>query len=279
MSFYAFDREKLKYVSQILSNLFHQKWCSKFFIIFQLILLMRPSKRKTNETRNISFNANTNSYAEGSCIVNFGNTKLICTATHENKVPRFLKHQNQGWLTAEYGMLPRSTHSRMNRESSLGKQSGRTLEIQRLIGRSLRSAIDLKKLGESQIIIDCDVIQADGGTRTAAISGGYVALALCIKKLLNTKKISQNPLKSNIAAISCGIWQDNAIVDLDYIEDSNIDVDANFVFNQKEEIIEIQGSAEGNTFSKQHLLEMYELASDACNHIFKLQENFIQSHK
>ena len=238
--------------------------------------MIRLSKRHPNETRNISFETGVNCHAEGSCLVSFGRTKIICTATHEFKVPRFLKDKNQGWLTAEYSMLPRSTHTRIARESSLGKKSGRTQEIQRLIGRSLRAALDLNKLGENQITIDCDVIQADGGTRTAAISGGYVALAICVNKLLKENILKSNPIIANIAAISCGISQGEILVDLDYIEDSNIDIDANFVFNSNDEIVEIQASSERNTFAKDMLNQMYDLSYDACSEIFTLQNDAVE---
>lgn len=238
---------------------------------------MRLSKRNFAETREITIETNVNCHAEGSCIINFGQTKILCTASFEAEIPRFLRGKNQGWLTATYSMLPRSTHSRINRESSTGKVSGRTQEIQRLIGRSLRSAIDLSILGERQIFIDCDVLQADGGTRTAAISGGYVALALCIRKLLKEGVLKENPLKKNIAAISCGISANQAIIDLDYLEDSNIDVDANFILSADKKIIEIQASAEGDIFSKDELDQMYELALAGCNKIFVLQNEAINS--
>jgi len=239
--------------------------------------MTRPSRRNPNETRAIIIETDVNCHAEGSCLISFGKTKVLCTASFEDSIPRFLKGSGKGWLTAQYGMLPRSTHSRMQREAASGKQSGRTQEIQRLIGRSLRAAIDLEILGERQITIDCDVIQADGGTRTAAISGGYVALAICIERLLKEGTIHKNPLKHNIAAISCGIWKGTPVADLDYDEDSNIDVDANFVFTSKGEIVEIQGSAEGDTFSKEQLLGMYELAENACDEIFDLQNEAVKN--
>lgn len=194
---------------------------------------MRPSKRKNNQLRKILIEPNVLNHAEGSCIIKFGNTHVICSASFDDTVPRFLKGQNKGWATAEYGMLPRSTNQRMRRESSNGKQGGRTLEIQRLIGRSMRAAIDLNLLGERQILIDCDVINADGGTRTAAITGSYVALHLAIRNLMDRKILRKNPLTSQIAAISCGIYNGETIVDLDYDEDSTAEVDANFVFNQR----------------------------------------------
>ena len=237
--------------------------------------MLRHLNRPYNKIRPITFKTNINNYAEGSCLVSAGNTQIICTASFENKVPSFLRNQNKGWLTAQYGMIPRSTQGRMNREAQIGKQSGRTQEIQRLIGRSLRSIIDLNLLGENQIIIDCDVIQTDGGTRTAAINGSYIALYLCIKTLLKQKKIKTNPLTAQIAAISCGITNHQAIVDLDYIEDSNIDVDANFIMNNHNKIIEIQASSEKNAFSKSEFLAMYDLADNACQEIFSLQNTAI----
>ncbi len=238
---------------------------------------MRSSKRKNNETRKITFKKDSNSYAEGACLVNFGNTKILCTASLDKAVPKFLRNTGTGWLTATYAMLPRATHKRVRRDIENGKISGRTQEIQRLIGRSLRTALNLEKLGERQIIIDCDVLQADGGTRTAAITGGYVALALAIKKLMQEKIIVNNPLKGNIAAISCGIDNGTAIIDLDYQEDSSIEVDANFVLNSKEEIVEIQASAEGATFKKEDYDQMYNLASDSMKEIFRMQNEVINS--
>ena len=197
--------------------------------------LIRPSGREQNELRNIEFIPNFTKHAEGSCLVKYGDTHVICTASIEEKVPIFLRNSGKGWITAEYGMLPRSTHTRSNREASRGKQAGRTLEIQRLIGRSLRSIIDLKVLGERQIIIDCDVIQADGGTRTASISGGWIALSNAVNKLLNSNKIKSNPIISQICAISCGVWNGFSILDLDYSEDSSAEIDTNFVFNKKDQ--------------------------------------------
>jgi len=232
----------------------------------------RISGRRFNQVRDLTLETNINLHAEGSCLISLGNTKVICTASIEENVPRFLRDTGKGWLTAQYGMLPRSTNSRMKREASDGRQSGRTQEIQRLIGRSLRAGIDLKKLGERQIIIDCDVIQADGGTRTAAINGGFVALKIAINKLCKQNILKHNPIKNNIAAISVGLMNDMAIIDLDYLEDSNIDVDANFVINNKAELIEVQASAEGANFSKKQFDQIYQLASDACLEICKLQD-------
>ena len=228
--------------------------------------------RNFNQLRNIEFVKNFNKYAEGSCLAKFGNTHVICNASIEDKVPHWLKNKGFGWVTAEYGMIPRSTHSRMVREASQGKQSGRTQEIQRLIGRSLRSVIDLKQLGEKQIKIDCDVIQADGGTRTAAISGGFVALALAIKKLKSNYNIKTNIIKEHIGAISCGIIDSQENIDLDFDEDSNADVDANFVVGERGNIIEIQCTAEKSTFSQQQFLNMMELAVIGINKIIVLQK-------
>ena len=225
---------------------------------------MRPSKRKLNELRKVSIETNILHHAEGSCLIKCGNTHVICSASLDNSVPRFLKGKNSGWITAEYGMLPRSTGTRMNREASRGKQGGRTLEIQRLIGRAMRASTDLKALGERQIFIDCDVINADGGTRCAAITGSYVALHLAIRSLINKKMLKKNPLTSQIAAVSCGIYKGEAILDLDYAEDSEAQVDANFVFNQKGNLIEIQGTGEESDFSTEQLMEMLKLASQGA---------------
>lgn len=236
---------------------------------------MRPSKRKNNQLRKISIEPNVLNHAEGSCIIKFGNTHVICSASLDDTVPRFLKGQNKGWITAEYGMLPRSTNQRMRRESTTGKQGGRTLEIQRLIGRSLRSTIDLNLLGERQILIDCDVINADGGTRTAAITGSYVALHLAIRNLIDRKILRKNPLTAQIAAISCGIYNGEIIVDLDYDEDSTAEVDANFVFNQKGNLIEIQGTGEDGDFTTNQLMQMLSLAQNAANELFVAQNKIL----
>jgi len=236
---------------------------------------MRPSKRKPDQLRAISIETGILNHAEGSCIIKCGNTHVVCSASLDESVPRFLKGKNSGWVTAEYGMLPRSTNQRMRREASNGKQSGRTLEIQRLIGRSMRAAVDMKMLGERQILIDCDVINADGGTRTAAITGSYVALHLAIRSLIDRKMLRNNPLTSQIAAISCGIYKGVAVVDLDYTEDSMAEVDANFVFNQKGNLIEIQGTGEESDFTTEQLLEMLKLASDAAAKLFKLQNQVL----
>ena len=236
---------------------------------------MRPSKRKVDQLREISIEPHILEHAEGSCLIKFGNTHVICSASLDESVPRFLKGKNSGWVTAEYGMLPRSTNQRMRREASLGKQGGRTLEIQRLIGRSMRAAMDLKILGERQILIDCDVINADGGTRTAAITGSYVAMHLAIRKLLDKKILRRNPLISQIAAISCGIYRQEAIADLDYDEDSTAEVDANFVFNQKGNLIEIQGTGEESDFTTEQLIQMLKLAQNSATQLFAEQNKIL----
>lgn len=238
---------------------------------------MRPSKRKNNQLREISIETGILKHAEGSCLIKFGNTHVICSASLDNSVPRFLKGMNSGWVTAEYGMLPRSTNKRMQREASNGKQGGRTLEIQRLIGRSMRAAVNLSALGERQILVDCDVINADGGTRTAAITGSYVAMHLAIRSLMDKKVLKTNPLIAQIAAISCGIYRDQAIADLDYAEDSSAEVDANFVFNQKGNLIEVQATGEESDFTTKQLTEMLELASEAASQLFKLQNTVLLS--
>jgi len=233
--------------------------------------LIRPSGRKNNEMREIQFCSNYIGNAEGSCLVKFGDTHVLCTASVEEKVPMFMKNSGKGWVTAEYGMLPRSTHTRTNREASRGKQSGRTLEIQRLIGRSLRSIIDLKLLGERQIIIDCDVIQADGGTRTASITGGWVALACAINRLLHSNKLKTNPIISQICAVSCGIWKGFPILDLDYSEDSTAEVDSNFVFTLDGKLVEIQASSEADPFERTEMDMLLDLALGGTKGLFEKQ--------
>lgn len=222
--------------------------------------MARPSQRQAGELRPVILETNVNRYAEGSCLAQFGQTKVLCTASIENSVPRFLKGKGQGWVTAEYGMLPRSTHSRMDREAARGKQSGRTLEIQRLIGRSLRSVINLAELGERTIWIDCDVIQADGGTRTAAITGAFVALHLALQKLLQDGKLTSLPLTDHVAAISCGITSEGPVLDLDYDEDSTAIADANFVLTGKGAIIEVQATAEQRPISHEDYNALFALA-------------------
>jgi ribonuclease PH len=234
---------------------------------------MRLSKRKSDQIREVSILPNINKYAEGSCLIKFGDTHVLCTASVEEKVPQFLKNKGSGWVTAEYKMLARSTHNRINHDFM--RPNGRNIEIQRLIGRSLRSVINLEKLGLRQIIIDCDVTQADGGTRCASISGGYVALALAVKKMLDQKLINKNPLISQICAISCGIFQGEVIADLDYSEDSKCEVDANFVLNKNFDLTEIQATAEKGAISFEQVSMMYDLAKKAAQKIFKLQDEII----
>ena len=221
---------------------------------------MRPSGRNLDEIRSITIDTNVTKHAEGSCLIKIGDTHVLCTATVEDRVPPFVKGSGLGWVTAEYGMLPRSTGSRMRREAASGKQGGRTVEIQRLIGRSLRAGVDRVALGERQINVDCDVIQADGGTRCASISGGWVALKLAVKKLLQEGTVTTDPLISPIAAISCGIYAGQPILDLDYSEDSEAGVDGNFIMMGSGNMIETQISAEGSTYSRSQLDELMDLA-------------------
>ncbi len=221
---------------------------------------MRPSGRALDELRKIKITRHYTRHAEGSVLIECGDTKVLCTASVEERVPGFLRGKNQGWITAEYGMLPRSTGNRMGREAARGKQGGRTVEIQRLIGRSLRAAVDLTKLGENSITIDCDVIQADGGTRTASITGAYVALVDAVNHLLTKKVIKENPISNHIAAISVGIYNGEAVLDLDYDEDSNCETDMNVVMNNDNHFIEIQGTAEGAAFSEEELGKLLAVA-------------------
>ena len=235
--------------------------------------IIRHSGRNFNELRNIKLTPHFAKYADGSCLVQFGDTHVLCTASIEEKVPPFLRGQMSGWITAEYGMLPHSTHSRMEREAKKGKISGRTMEIQRLIGRSLRAVADLSILGERQIIVDCDVLQADGGTRTASITGGWVALAIAVENLLLQGKIKSSPLIDQVAAISCGIVGDKVFLDLDYSEDSTAEADANFVMTTRNQVVEFQATAEGSAFEKSVLDEMWLLAIEGCSFLFKEQLN------
>ena len=221
---------------------------------------MRPSGRALDQMRPISIEANVTKHAEGSCLIKVGDTQVICTATLEERVPPFVKGTGLGWVTAEYGMLPRSTGSRMRREATSGKQGGRTVEIQRLIGRSLRAGVDRVALGERQIAVDCDVIQADGGTRCASVTGGWVALRLAVNKLLETGAIISDPLLSPVAAVSCGIYAGQPVLDLDYPEDSEAGVDGNFVMTGDQRLIEVQMSAEGSTFARGDLDKLMDLA-------------------
>ena len=233
---------------------------------------MRPSGRNLDESRSILIETNVTKHAEGSCLIKIGDTHVLCTATVEDRVPPFVKGSGLGWVTAEYGMLPRSTGSRMRREAASGKQGGRTVEIQRLIGRSLRAGVDRVALGERQITVDCDVIQADGGTRCASISGGWVALKLAVKKLLQEGTVTTDPLISPIAAISCGIYAGQPILDLDYSEDSEAGVDGNFIMMGSGNMIETQISAEGSTYSRSQLDELMDLAIKGIKDLIIAQE-------
>jgi len=232
---------------------------------------MRPSGRRPDQLRSVTFETGFTKHAEGACLAKFGDTHVLCTASLEEKVPPFLRNKGTGWITAEYGMLPRSTHSRIDREAARGKQTGRTQEIQRLIGRALRSVVDLKALGERQITIDCDVLQADGGTRTAAISGAYVALHRALQTLVQGGKLESLPLSHQVAAVSCGIVKGVPVLDLDYEEDSSAQVDANFVLTDAGAIIEIQTTAEEKPFEEDSLFEMMRLARLGINEIAVLQ--------
>lgn len=233
---------------------------------------MRPSQRTPSQMREISIQRHYTKHAEGSVLISFGDTQVLCTATVVPGVPRFLKDSGQGWITAEYGMLPRATHQRVDRESVRGKQGGRTLEIQRLIGRSLRAAVDLKALGEYTITIDCDVIQADGGTRTAAITGSCVALFDAINFLKQNKKIKTDPFKHWIASVSVGVYKGMPVLDLDYPEDSDADMDMNIVMSEQGEFIEVQGTAEKSPFKKEHLSELLALAENGINALIEKQK-------
>lgn len=241
--------------------------------------MIRRDSRNTDQLRNIKITPHVLDYAEGSVLIEFGKTRVLCAASYEAKAPQWLSGTGSGWVTAEYGMLPRSTHTRIKREKS--QSGGRTQEISRLIGRALRSCVDLKGLGEKQITIDCDVINADGGTRTAAVTGGFVALALALKKLNDLSEIKTLPLKHYVSAVSVGLYEHNnvttPILDLNYEEDSEIGTDMNFVMTDKNDFIEIQGTAEEGTFSKQQLLEMMSLAEIGCQNLFKEQEKIIGS--
>jgi ribonuclease PH len=234
---------------------------------------MRPSKRQPDEMRAISFERGISKHAEGSCLVKFGDTHVLCTASLEEKVPSWMRNTGKGWVTAEYGMLPRSTGERMRREASAGKQGGRTLEIQRLIGRSLRAVIDMQALGEQQITVDCDVIQADGGTRTASITGGWIALHDCLawmetRQMANVSRV----LKDHVAAISCGICESRPVIDLDYAEDSSAGTDANFVMTGKGGLVEVQGTAEGEPFSEEQFAQLMALARKGIARLIDLQK-------
>ena len=239
--------------------------------------MSRPSGRADNALRTVSLEPSVSLHAEGSCFAKFGNTHVFCTASIDERVPPFLRNSGKGWVTAEYGMLPRSTHSRIDREAARGKQGGRTQEIQRLIGRSLRAVTDLNTLGERQIKIDCDVIQADGGTRTAAITGAWVALRTACERLLLAGAITKSPLTGQVAAISCGIYQGKTILDLDYDEDSTAEIDANFILTADGELVEVQATGEEHPFSRDNLNEMLDMAESGCSKLFDLQQNAVQN--
>lgn len=232
---------------------------------------MRPSGRAPDEMRALTFETGFTRHAEGSCLVSFGDTRVLCTASVEKGVPPWLRGKGEGWVTGEYSMLPRATHTRGQREAARGKQSGRTQEIQRLIGRSLRAVVDLKKLGERQITLDCDVIQADGGTRTAAISGAWAALRLAVDGLIEGGLLVEDPITAQVAAVSCGIHQGTPVLDLDYDEDSAADADANFVLISGGQIAEVQATAEGATYDEEGLLRLLRLARIGCERIFAAQ--------
>lgn len=233
---------------------------------------MRPSNRRFDEMRKVTLTPNYSNHAEGSCLVECGGTKILCTASIENRVPPFLRHSGTGWVTAEYGMLPRATHTRGNREASTGKQSGRTQEIQRLIGRSLRAVVDMKLLGERQILIDCDVLEADGGTRTASITGGYVALVRAIQKLQDTGELKTDPIIEQCAAISCGIYNGQPVLDLDYDEDSACEMDANFVMSAEGKIIEIQCTAEESPVDEGQFMQLMQLGRKGVQELAEMQK-------
>jgi len=230
---------------------------------------MRPSGRETNQMRDVSIEVGVNRHAEGSCLIRMGDTHVICTASIDERVPPFLKNSGLGWVTAEYGMLPRATHSRMRREAKAA-QSGRTQEIQRLIGRSLRAGVDRSALGERQITVDCDVIQADGGTRCASITGGWIALKLAVNQLMTAGLVTSDPLVAPVSAISCGIYAGQPVLDLDYPEDSEAGVDGNFVITGGK-LVEVQMSAEGSTFTRKELDVLVDLATDGCNTLAAMQ--------
>ncbi|MCW1753311.1 ribonuclease PH [Rhizobium acaciae] len=238
---------------------------------------MRPSGRKIDQMRKVSFERNFSKHAEGSCLVKFGDTHVLCTASLEEKTPPWLRNTGKGWVTAEYGMLPRATGERMKREAAAGKQGGRTQEIQRLIGRSLRAVVDLQALGERQITLDCDVIQADGGTRTASITGGWIALYDCLKWMESRNMIKvDRVLKDHVAAISCGIFASQPVIDLDYLEDSSAETDANFVMTGTGGIVEIQGTAEGTPFSEGEFTSLMQLARNGISELVALQKQAVE---
>jgi ribonuclease PH len=236
---------------------------------------MRPSKRAPDELRRVSLEPGFAKHAEGSCLVKFGDTHVLVTASLQEQTPPFLKGSGKGWVTAEYGMLPRSTHERMRREAAQGKQSGRSLEIQRLVGRSLRAVVDLTALGERQVVVDCDVIQADGGTRTASITGGFVALHQCLGFMKKTGMVTKPAIKDHVAAVSCGIWQKTPVLDLDYAEDSSAETDANFVLTGAGGFVEIQGTAEGAPFTDEEFASLLTLARKGIGELIALQKDVL----
>ena len=236
---------------------------------------MRPSGRTPDQLRDVTIETGISKYAEGSCLIKFGNTHVLCTASVEDGVPGWMRNTGRGWVTAEYGMLPRATGSRMAREAARGKQSGRTQEIQRLIGRSLRAVVDLKALGERQITVDCDVLQADGGTRCASITGGWVALWLAAQKLVDAGELKENPISEHVAAVSCGVYMGQTVLDLDYAEDSEAGTDANVVMTGSGGMVEVQGSAEGATFSRDELNALLDLASAGIAQLVAAQKEAI----
>ncbi|WP_419319667.1 ribonuclease PH [Caulobacter sp. ErkDOM-E] len=233
---------------------------------------MRPSKRAPDQLRAVSLETGVNRYAEGSCLIGFGHTKVLVTASVEESIPGWMRGKGQGWVTAEYGMLPRATHTRGRREAAAGKQTGRTQEIQRLIGRSLRAVVDLKALGERQITLDCDVVQADGGTRTAAITGAWVALRLATQYLLDEGVLKNDPITGQVAAVSCGVFADTPVLDLDYEEDSNAEADSNFVLTEGGDIVEIQATGEKRGFTRGEFEALYGLAEKGIGELFAFQK-------
>jgi len=237
--------------------------------------MARPSGRSLNQIRNVEITPNVNKHAEGSCLIKFGDTHVLCLATAEERVPGWMKNTGKGWVTGEYGMLPRSTGSRMDREAARGKQTGRTQEIQRLIGRALRSVVDFQAMGERQVRVDCDVIQADGGTRTAAITGGFVAMHLAFQHWVEVGAMASVPLKDTVSAISCGVYKGEPVADLDYDEDSDADTDANFVITGNSGIVEVQGTAEKEPFSEEEFLKLLQLAKSGCVELTALQKDVL----
>ena len=240
-------------------------------------MTVRPSGRSPDQIRDVTLETGVNRYAEGSCLVSFGHTKVLVTASVEEKVPGWMRNSGQGWVTAEYGMLPRATHTRGRREAAAGKQSGRTQEIQRLIGRSLRAVVDLKALGERQVLIDCDVIQADGGTRTASITGAWVAMASALGYLRNEGVLSADPILDQVAAVSCGVFADVPVADLDYEEDSSAEADGNFVLTGSGTIVEIQATGEKRGFSRAEFDRLFQLADAACAELFVKQRAAVEA--